>query len=163
VPDPGGDIASRRLARRAAGAVRRAQAQAVGAVGAPVPPVDVPADQDIGGLSRDDILTNVTIHWLTDTAGCSARLHREGASAWEPPAEPGTTPTAVAVLPGDSTVRRYAKVAHDVVRWSGFPVGGGHFAALQAPLLLAEDIREFFMALSPRSMNSATTGTASSG
>ncbi|MCA2223865.1 hypothetical protein [Nonomuraea aurantiaca] len=105
----------------------------------------------------------MTIHWLTDTAGSSARLYREGASAWEPPAEPGRTPTAVAVLPGDSTVRRYAKVAHDVVRWSEFPVGGGHFAALQAPLLLAEDIREFFMALSPRSMNSATTGTASSG
>ncbi|MFG1965600.1 epoxide hydrolase family protein [Nonomuraea sp. NPDC049028] len=118
--------------------------------------------QDIGGLSRDDILTNVTIYWLTDTAGSSARLYREGASAWEPPAEPGRTPTAVAVFPGDSSVRRYAEVAHNVVRWSEFP-DGGHYAALQAPTLLAEDIRAFFMALSPRSMNPATTGTASSG
>ncbi|MEU7864190.1 epoxide hydrolase [Nonomuraea sp. NPDC049141] len=104
--------------------------------------------QDVGGLSRDDILTNVTIYWLTDTAGSSARLYREGSSAWELPTEPGKTPTAVAVFPGDSSVRRYAEVVHNVVRWSEFP-SGGHYAALQAPLLLAADIRDFFTALSP--------------
>jgi pimeloyl-ACP methyl ester carboxylesterase len=102
--------------------------------------------QDIGGVSPDDILTNVTITWLTGTAGSSARLYRESGAAWEPPAEPGTTPTGVAVFPGDNTVRRYAERAHHVVHWSE-PPRGGHYAALQAPDLLADDVRAFFSGL----------------
>jgi pimeloyl-ACP methyl ester carboxylesterase len=104
--------------------------------------------QDVGGLSPDDILTNVTIYWLTDTAGSSARMYRESGAAWEPPAAPGKTPTAVAVFPGDSSVRRYAESAHNVVRWTEF-ASGGHYAALQAPAALADDVRDFFMALIP--------------
>ena len=102
--------------------------------------------RDVGGVPFDDILTNVAIYWLTGTAGSSTRIYRESAADWEPPAAPGVTPTGVAVFPGDSTVRRYAERAHRVVHWSEFP-RGGHYAALQEPSLLADDIRTFFAKL----------------
>ena len=54
------------------------------------------------------------------------------------------------IFPGDSSVRRYAEAAHDVVRWTEFGEGG-HYAALQVPGLLAADVREFFMSLAPLS------------
>lgn len=104
--------------------------------------------QDVGGVAPDDVLTNVTITWLTGTAGSSARIYRESAADWTPPSEPGTTPTAVAVFPGDSTVRRYAERAHNVVHWSESPEGG-HYAAVQAPVLLGDDIRAFFSSSKP--------------
>ncbi|WP_231619136.1 epoxide hydrolase family protein [Nonomuraea sp. SBT364] len=99
--------------------------------------------QDPGGVAPDDVLTDVAITWLTNTAGSAARLYRESAADWERPAEPGKTPTGVAVFPGDSTVRRYAAQVHHVVHWSEFATGG-HYAALQAPELLAGDVRAFF-------------------
>ncbi|MEV0238111.1 epoxide hydrolase family protein [Nonomuraea sp. NPDC050786] len=102
--------------------------------------------RDVGGVPDDDILTNVTIFWLTGTAGSSARMYRESGGDWEVPDAPGKTPTGVAVFPGDSTVRRYAERAHNVVHWSEFPTGG-HYAALQAPEVLAADIRAFFAGL----------------
>jgi pimeloyl-ACP methyl ester carboxylesterase len=104
--------------------------------------------RDVGGVSPDDLLTDVAIHWFAGTAGSSGRLYRESAAVWEPPARPGRTPTAVAVFPGDSSVRRYAEAAHDVVRWTEFGEGG-HYAALQVPGLLAADVREFFTSLAP--------------
>ncbi|WP_327582179.1 hypothetical protein OHA25_40445 [Nonomuraea sp. NBC_00507] len=102
--------------------------------------------QDVGGLSPDDILTNVSLYWFTGTAGSSGRLYRESAPDWAPPDEPDKTPTGIAVFPGDSTVKRYAEQVHNVVHWSEFATGG-HYAALQAPALLADDIRAFFAAL----------------
>ncbi|MEV0383618.1 epoxide hydrolase family protein [Nonomuraea sp. NPDC050643] len=99
-----------------------------------------------GGLSPDDILTNVALYWFTGTAGSAGRLYKESAPDWAPPAEPDRTPTGIALFPGDSTVRRYAEQVHHVVHWSEFATGG-HYAALQAPELLAGDIRAFFASL----------------
>ena len=59
---------------------------------------------------------------------------------------PDPTPTGIAVFPGDTTVRRYAERVHNVVHWPEFE-RGGHYTALQAPGLLAADIRTFFAAL----------------
>nr|WP_055502567.1 epoxide hydrolase family protein [Nonomuraea pusilla] len=98
---------------------------------------------DVSGVSPDDVLTDVAIAWLTGTAGSSTRVYRESAGDWEPPSAPGTVPTAVAVFPGDTSVRRYAERAHRVVRWTEFQEGG-HYAALQAPGVLVEDLRAFF-------------------
>jgi pimeloyl-ACP methyl ester carboxylesterase len=50
---------------------------------------------------------------------------------------------AVAVFPGDSTIRPLAERDHNVVRWTEFN-RGGHFAAMEAPDLLAGDVRELF-------------------
>jgi epoxide hydrolase len=94
-------------------------------------------------LTPDQILTTVSIYWLTGTAGSSARLYRESAaSAWAPP-KPSTVPTGVAVFPGDSAIRRFAERANTIVHWSEFE-RGGHYPALQAPDLFVQDIRAFF-------------------
>ena len=99
--------------------------------------------QNVGAVDRDAILTNVTVYWLTGTAGSAARLYREGAASWGQIVEASTTPTGVAVFRGDSSIRRFAERDHTIVHWSEFDCGG-HFAALQAPDLLVGDVREFF-------------------
>ena len=60
--------------------------------------------------------------------------------------ERSSVPTGVAVFPGDTTIRRLAERDHNVVHWSEFD-RGGHFAALEQPSLLVEDVREFFRRL----------------
>jgi pimeloyl-ACP methyl ester carboxylesterase len=102
--------------------------------------------EKVGSVSRDALLTNVTVYWLTGTAGSAARLYREAAASWGRPAERSPVPLGIAVFPGDSTVRRFAERDHNVVHWSEFP-RGGHFASLQAPDLLIKDVRDFFAAL----------------
>jgi pimeloyl-ACP methyl ester carboxylesterase len=100
----------------------------------------------VASISRDALLTNVTVYWLTGTAGSAARLYREAAASWGPPAERSKVPLGIAVFPGDSTIRRFAERDHEVVHWSEFD-RGGHFPSLQAPDLLVHDIREFFAKL----------------
>jgi pimeloyl-ACP methyl ester carboxylesterase len=96
-----------------------------------------------GVISNDQILTNVATYWLTGTAGSAARLYREAAAHWGAQLTYCQVPTALAVFPGDSTIRKYAETQHNVVRWTEFN-RGGHFAALLAPDLLAGDLRDFF-------------------
>ncbi len=99
-----------------------------------------------GAIGDDQILTNVTTYWLTGTAGSAARLYKEAAAHWA--TRPGycEVPTALAVFPGDSTIRKFAQTQHNVARWTEFD-RGGHFAALLTPDLLARDLREFFTGL----------------
>ncbi|MFG3099895.1 epoxide hydrolase family protein [Streptomyces sp. NPDC048182] len=95
---------------------------------------------------RDAVLTDVTVLWLTSTAGSAARLYREmAADGWGRPA-PSGVPTGVAVFPGDRALRSLAERSHRIIRWSEFP-RGGHFASLQAPDLLVTDVRDFFRTL----------------
>jgi epoxide hydrolase len=100
-------------------------------------------------VGRDPLLTNVTVYWLTGTAGSSARLYYETARSggWGPPV-PSATPTGVAVFPRDIAppVRRLAELSNKIVHWSEFD-RGGHFAAMEVPDLLVGDIREFFRKL----------------
>jgi pimeloyl-ACP methyl ester carboxylesterase len=93
-------------------------------------------------IDRDRLLTNVMLYWLTGTAGSSARLYYENAHAWSMPSDSGV-PTGVAVFAEDVSIRRYAEEANTIVHWSEFD-RGGHFAALEVPDLLAEDVRAFF-------------------
>lgn len=103
---------------------------------------DLPED----AVDRDQLLTNVTLYWLTGTAGSSARLYLEAAraNAWGPPA-PSAAPTGVAVFPREIAppVRRFAERLNNIVHWSEFD-RGGHFAAMEEPDLLVGDIRAFF-------------------
>jgi pimeloyl-ACP methyl ester carboxylesterase len=55
-------------------------------------------------------------------------------------------PTGIAVFPTDPNVRRVADREHTVVRWAEYD-RGGHFAALEAPDVLVNDVRAFFRAL----------------
>ncbi|MFI0445736.1 epoxide hydrolase family protein [Actinomadura sp. 6N118] len=94
-------------------------------------------------VDRDQMLTDVTIYWLTGTAGSSARLYKEGATDWGQPVGQSKIPHGVAVFPGDVGIRRIAEREHRVVHWSEFD-RGGHFAAMEVPDLLVEDVRVFF-------------------
>ena len=105
-----------------------------------------------GGLSavdRDQMLTNISVYWLTRTAGSSARLYYEAArSGLSRAPVPSTAPTGVAVFPAEigAPVRRLAEQSNHIVHWSEFG-RGGHFAAMEEPDLLIGDVREFFRPL----------------
>jgi microsomal epoxide hydrolase len=110
---------------------------------------------DCGGdvesaISRDDLLTNLTVYWVTATAGSSARLYRETFAAGQPvmPAGRVAVPTAVARFPREiyRPPRRWVEEAFDLRRWTVMP-RGGHFAALEQPQLLVDDVRAFFRQL----------------
>jgi len=96
-------------------------------------------------VDRDRILTDVSIYWVTATAGSAAHTYYErfnDPAMWTP-RERSAVPTAVAVFTTDVSVRPFADKVNNVVRWTEFD-RGGHFAALEAPDLLAADVREFF-------------------
>ncbi len=97
-------------------------------------------------IDRDDLLTNVTLYWLTGTGASSAHIYYEEMHSGIWHEEPATTPTGVAVFAQDIAIRRYAEYGHNIVHWSEFD-RGGHFAAMEAPDLLVEDVRAFFRRL----------------
>jgi microsomal epoxide hydrolase len=103
-------------------------------------------DGGLGAVDRDQMLTNISVYWLTRTAGSSARLYYEAArsGAFGPPV-PSTAPTGVAVFPEEiaAPVRRLAEQTNHIVHWSEFG-RGGHFAAMEEPDLLVGDVRAFF-------------------
>ncbi|MEK4274532.1 epoxide hydrolase family protein [Paenibacillus sp. FSL R7-0026] len=99
-------------------------------------------------IDRDDIITNVMHYWLTGTAGSSARLYYETLFKYDPSVENeeiSTVPTGVAVFQKDTMlpIRRFAERDHKIIHWSEFK-RGGHFAALEQPVLLMNDIKKFF-------------------
>ncbi|MGX1548967.1 epoxide hydrolase family protein [Streptomyces adustus] len=93
-------------------------------------------------ISDERMLTDVSLYWLTATAASSARLHRDTARG----TAPCPVPVGVAVFAHDITqpVRPLAERLYDIRHWSEFD-RGSHFAAMETPELLAEDIREFFL------------------
>ncbi|KAB8192005.1 alpha/beta fold hydrolase [Nonomuraea phyllanthi] len=103
------------------------------------PAHDLPED----AVDLDQMLTDVTVYWLTGTAASSARLYKEGSAQWGTPVERSEVPHGVAVFPGDGGIRRIAEREHNVIHWSEFD-RGGHFAAMEAPDLLVGDVRAFF-------------------
>jgi epoxide hydrolase len=105
------------------------------------PKAELPED----AVDLDQLLTNVTVYWLTGTAGSSARMYAEDDS-WGQPARWSDVPSGVAVFPMDTGIRRIAEREHNVVHWSEFD-RGGHFAAMEAPDLFVDDVRKFFGSL----------------
>jgi pimeloyl-ACP methyl ester carboxylesterase len=107
-------------------------------------------------IDRDRLLTIVSTYWLTATAGSSAQLYYEDADSLRDigkdgaaAAPPVTVPVGVAVFPHDILlpIRRLADRDLPAIRhWSEFD-RGGHFAALEQPALLADDIRAFVRGL----------------
>ncbi|MEU2056778.1 epoxide hydrolase family protein [Streptomyces bungoensis] len=107
-------------------------------------------------VDRDRLLTNVTIYWLTATAGSSAQFYYEGAAGVRAAAAgavppPVTVPVGVAVFPDDIFVPIHSLADRDlptITHWTEFEQGG-HFAALEEPAALAGDIRAFARTLRP--------------
>ena len=102
------------------------------------------------GLTRDDILDNITIAWLTNTALSGARLY------WENWGKLGyfnakgvSIPVAVSVFPDElyPAPRRWAESAYPKLIHYNKLDKGGHFAAFEQPQLLSEEIRAGFRSL----------------
>ena len=97
-------------------------------------------------ISRDEILTDASVYWFTGTAGSAANVtYYESMHSGDWP-YPSGVPTGVAVFAEDIAIRRYAEQANNIVHWSDFETGG-HFAALETPDLLVQDVRDFFAPL----------------
>ncbi|WP_433521755.1 epoxide hydrolase family protein [Nocardia pseudovaccinii] len=96
-------------------------------------------------VDRDALLTNVSLYWFTRTFVSSIRLYGEGDS-WGMPARNSGVPTAAAVFAGDNSIRVLAEQQHNIERWTEYD-RGGHFAAMEAPDLLTDDVRAFFRSL----------------
>jgi epoxide hydrolase len=96
-------------------------------------------------VELDHLLTDASIYWFTNTSASSANLYYENriAAGSEIRSE---VPTGIAVFPTDPAIRRVLERRHRIVHWSEF-TRGGHFAALEAPDLLVDDIRTFFRTL----------------
>jgi pimeloyl-ACP methyl ester carboxylesterase len=97
-------------------------------------------------ISKDRLLTNVMIYWLTGTAGSAAYVGYAQQEAWGTKLENSGVPTAVLAFAHDVPVRRYAERDNNITRWTDVD-HGGHFAALEEPELLVSDVREFFSSL----------------
>jgi pimeloyl-ACP methyl ester carboxylesterase len=100
------------------------------------------------GLTRDDVLDNVTLYWLTNTAVSSARLYWESKLAFFAPKHV-TIPTAVSAFPDEIytaprswTERAYPRLIH----YNALPKGG-HFAAWEQPELFVSELRVAFRSL----------------
>ena len=95
-------------------------------------------------LGPDEILTNVSIYWLTNTGASAARFYYENKHA-ALPTGPTTVPIGLASFAFDfRPVRKFAERDHtNIVSWSEFD-RGSHWAAHDAPDLLIGDIRQFF-------------------
>jgi pimeloyl-ACP methyl ester carboxylesterase len=100
-------------------------------------------------FTKDQILTNITLYWVTETITSSARIYYESSHTRATrPVRYVEVPTAGAIFPKEIyfTPRAWAEASYNIVRWTMMP-SGGHFAALEEPELLVDDIRAFFREL----------------
>jgi len=97
-------------------------------------------------LSRDEMLDDVMMYWLTNSAASSARLY------WESFGTLGggkvEVPTGVACFPKEimKAPRSWCEARYNITHWTDMP-RGGHFAAFEQPELFVEDVRAFFNTL----------------
>jgi pimeloyl-ACP methyl ester carboxylesterase len=100
------------------------------------------------GLTRDDILDNITLYWLTNTAVSSARLYWENKLAFFAPKNV-QIPVAVSSFPDDidAPSRSWAERAYPKLIFFNRHDKGGHFAAWEQPGLLVSDLRAAFKTL----------------
>ena len=100
-------------------------------------------------VDRDAFLGDVTVYWVTGTVGSSMRIYREHRLSDSDKAPLRMkTPVAYAVFPKEvvAAPERWIDLSYNVVQTTEMPKGG-HFAALEQPDLLVQDIRLFFAKL----------------
>jgi pimeloyl-ACP methyl ester carboxylesterase len=110
-------------------------------------------DKPTGGLTRDHVLDNVTLYWLTATGASAARSYWEGgraaalAAGKTPP--PVTIPVAFTTFPGEifRAPRRWVETLYPNVVYFNEADKGGHFAAWEEPQLFSEELRAAFRPL----------------
>lgn len=101
-------------------------------------------------FTKDQLLDNVMIYWLTATAHSAGRLYYEAQQAGRglAPGDRIEVPTGVADFPAEivRTPRDWAEAFYNIVHWTEMP-RGGHFAAMEEGGLLVEDVRTCFRPL----------------
>jgi pimeloyl-ACP methyl ester carboxylesterase len=111
--------------------------------------------QPADGLTRDDVLDNITLYWFTNTAVSAARTYWESGQ-WGAKSGVGllkavsvTIPTAVSVFPGELYLppRSWTEQAYRKLIYFHHAAKGGHFAAWEQPRLFAEELRAGLRAL----------------
>jgi pimeloyl-ACP methyl ester carboxylesterase len=100
------------------------------------------------GLTRDDVLDNITLFWLTNTAVSSARLYWENKSAFFAPKHVAI-PVAFSAFPDEvfQAPQTWAERAYSKLVYYKKQDEGGHFAAWEQPELYSEDVRAGFRSL----------------
>jgi pimeloyl-ACP methyl ester carboxylesterase len=106
-----------------------------------------------GNLTRDNVLDNITLYWLTGTGASAARAYWEtgqaqARSGGQPP-PPVTVPAAFTTFPGEAFAapRSWVEQAYPTLSYYNRVDRGGHFAAWEEPELFATEIRAAFRAL----------------
>lgn len=104
---------------------------------------------DCGGdpesvLSKDRILDDVMLYWLTNTATSSARLYWESIATIN--LDPVGAPSGISVFPKEiiRTSERWARERFTDLRYFSEPAKGGHFAAFEQPEIFVDEVRAFF-------------------
>lgn len=102
-------------------------------------------------FEKDELLSNITLYWITQTIHSSMRLYSE---VQKEPLDFGehdfiNVPVGIAHYPYPRSfpARKYVERGYNVRYWKNMPAGG-HFAALEQPALFAADLREFVRAIS---------------
>jgi pimeloyl-ACP methyl ester carboxylesterase len=100
------------------------------------------------GMTRDDVLDNVTLTWLTNTAVSSGRIYWENTFGFFAP-KGVAIPVAVSAFPDEiyTAPRSWAERAYPKLIYYNKHDKGGHFAAWEQPQLLSEDLRAGFRSL----------------
>ncbi len=98
-------------------------------------------------LTRDELLDNVMVYWVTGTGASSARLYWESLGAFRPD-DRVELPTGVAAFPKEigRSPRHWCEANYQITRWTTMS-RGGHFAAFEQPDLFVDDVRAFFAAM----------------
>ena len=95
-------------------------------------------------LTRDELLDNVMLYWLTASGASSARLYWESFGSFRG-GDKVELPTGVASFPKEiiRSPRRWCENHFNITHWTSMP-RGGHFGAFEQPDLYVEDVRRFF-------------------
>ncbi len=98
-------------------------------------------------FTKDELLTNISLYWFTQSAASSARIYYESRHAAAAPggARRVEAPTACADFPKEIiwSPRKWLERRYNITRWTVMP-RGGHFAAFEQPQLMVDDMRAFF-------------------
>ncbi len=99
-------------------------------------------------FNKDELLANITIYWVTQTIDSSMRIYFETRKTKNFYPQRVHVPTGCAIFPAEilNVPQSWARNVYNIKRWTEMPFGG-HFAALEAPDLLVEDLRAFFRRL----------------
>jgi pimeloyl-ACP methyl ester carboxylesterase len=116
--------------------------------------------QPSGNLTRDHVLDNITLYWLTNTPASAARLYwetgRSATAAFKHPPPHVSLPVAFTVFPGEifQAPRHWVKKAYHNLIYFNEAEKGGHFAAWEEPEIFASEMRAAFKPLRNRGRTS---------